>query len=246
VIGGNVLPAGLGQNVSRQAAIAAGLPLAVGATTVNKVCGSSLKAVMLAAQAIQCGDAEVVMAAGMENMSQSPYLLPKARAGYRMGNSEIIDSMIHDGLWDVYNNLHMGMCGDTCSAKYDITRLQQDDFAVASYTRALQAQKSGAAAKEIVPVEIAGKKGKTVFALDEEPQRFNEEKLRALAPAFGKEGAVTAGNASSIADARPRSSSWRRKGAKLGVKPQARILGYSTHSQQPEWFTTAPSAQSPS
>ncbi len=241
VIGGNVLPAGLGQNVTRQAAIAAGLAQSIGATTVNKVCGSSLKAVMLAAQAIQCGDAEIVMAAGMENMTQSPYLLPKARAGYRMGNGEIIDSMIHDGLWDVYSNLHMGMCGDTCSAKYDITRKQQDDFAVASYTRALDSQKSGAAAREIVPVEIAGKKGKTVFALDEEPQRFNEEKLRALAPAFGKEGAVTAGNASSIADgAAAIVVLAAEKAAKLGVKPQARILGYSTHSQEPEWFTTAP------
>jgi acetyl-CoA C-acetyltransferase len=241
VIGGNVLPAGLGQNVTRQAAIAAGLSKSVGATTVNKVCGSSLKAVMLAAQAIQCGDAEIVVAAGMENMSQAPYLLPKARAGYRMGHGEIVDSMIHDGLWDVYNNLHMGICADRCAAKYHVSRQDQDDFAVASYTRALAAQRDGAFAREIVPVEISGKKGKTVVALDEGPQRFNEEKLRALGPAFGKEGTVTAGNASSISDgAAAIVVAAAEKAEKLGLTPQARILGYSTHSQEPEWFTTAP------
>ena len=136
VIVGDVLSAGLGQNVARQSAIAAGLSPSVGATTVNKVCGSSLKAVMLAAQSIQCGDAAVVVAAGTENMSQSPYLLPKARAGLRMGNGEVVDSMIRDGLWDVYNNVHMGICGDRCAAKYQMSRQEQDDFAVASYTSA--------------------------------------------------------------------------------------------------------------
>jgi acetyl-CoA C-acetyltransferase len=241
VIAGNVLPAGLGQNVARQAGMAAGLSPAVGATTVNKVCGSSLKAVMLAAQAIQCGDSEVVAVAGMENMSQAPYLLPKARAGHRMGHGQIIDAMIHDGLWDVYSNLHMGNFGDRCAKKYHITRQDQDDFAVASYTRALEAQKSGAFAREIVPVEIAGKKGKTIVAIDEEPQRFNEEKLRNLGPAFGKEGSVTAGNASSISDgAAAIVVAAAEKAEKLGVTSQARILGYSTHSQEPEWFSTAP------
>ncbi|MBU4271608.1 MAG: acetyl-CoA C-acyltransferase [Planctomycetes bacterium] len=241
VICGNVLSAGLGQNVARQAALAAGLSPAVGATTVNKVCGSSLKAVMLAAQAIQCGDAEVVVAAGTENMSQAPYLLPKARLGYRMANGEIVDSMIHDGLWDVYNNLHMGVCGDHCAERYQFSRQQQDDFAVASYTRALQSQKDCIAAREIAPVEIIEKKGKTVFLVDEEPQRFNEEKLRKLAPAFGKEGSVTAGNASSISDgAAAIVVAAAEKAEKLGVTPQSRILGYSTQSQEPEWFTTAP------
>jgi acetyl-CoA C-acetyltransferase len=241
VIGGNVLPAGLGQNVARQAAIAAGLAPAVGATTVNKVCGSSLKAVMLAAQAIQCGDAAIVVAAGMENMSQAPYLLPKARAGHRMGHAEVIDSLIHDGLWDVYNQLHMGVCGDRCATEYHISRREQDDFAVASYTRALASQREGAFVREIVPVEIPGKKGKTVVALDEEPQRFNEEKLRSLGPAFGKEGTVTAGNASSISDgAAAIVVAAADKAGKLGLAPQARILGYSTQSQKPEWFTTAP------
>lgn len=241
VIGGNVLPAGLGQNVTRQAAFAAGLSPDVGATTVNKVCGSSLKAVMLAAQAIQCGDADIVVAAGMESMSQAPYLLPKARAGHRMGHGEIIDSMIHDGLWDVYNDMHMGVYGDCCAEKYQISRRQQDDFAVASYTRAVESQKSEAFAREIVPVEIIGKKGNTVVALDEEPQRFNEEKLRSLRPAFGKEGTVTAGNASSISDGAAAIVVLdAEKAEKLGVTPQARILGYSTHSQEPDWFTTAP------
>ncbi len=241
VIGGNVLPAGLGQNVTRQAAFAAGLSKAVGATTINKMCGSSLKAVMLAAQAIQSGDAELIVAAGLENMSQTPYLLPKARTGYRMGHGEVVDSMIHDGLWDAYNNVHMGSCADRCAAKYNFSRQQQDDFAVASYTRAIAAQRDGAFAREIVPVEISAKKGKTVVDLDEEPQRFNEEKLRALGAAFGKEGTVTAGNASTISDgAAAIVVAAADKAEKLGVTPQARILGYSTHSQEPEWFTTAP------
>ena len=241
VIAGNVLPAGLGQNVGRQAALAAGLAPAVGATTVNKVCGSSLKAVMLAAQAVQCGDAEVVLAAGMENMSQAPYLLPKARTGYRMGHGEIVDSMIHDGLWDVYNKLHMGACGDRCAEKYGFSRQEQDDFAVASYRRALKAQSDGTFAGEIVAVEIGGKKGTSLFALDEEPQRFNEEKLRKLGPAFGPQGTTTAGNASSISDgAAAIVVAAGEKARQLGLKAQARILGYSTQSQEPEWFSTAP------
>ena len=186
--------------MTRQAAFAAGLSHAVGATTVNKMCGSSLKAVMLAAQAIQCGEAEVIVAAGMENMSRSPYLLPKARAGYRMGNGEIIDSMIHDGLWDAYNNVHMGTCGDRCGTKYHLSRQEQDDFAVASYKRAIAA----AAGRRLCPRDCPGgnrrEKGEDGRGPDEEPQRFNEEKLRKLGPAFGKDGTVTAGNASTISD----------------------------------------------
>jgi len=174
VIVGNVLSAGLGQNVARQAAIGAGLPKAVGALTINKVCGSGLKAVMLAAQAIQCGDAAVVAAGGTENMSSAPYLLPKGRSGYRMGHGELIDSMIKDGLWDVYNNLHMGTCGDRCAAEYSFSRQQQDDFAVASFRRARQAQEKGLFAGEIVPVEIAGRKGTVTVQEDEGPQRFDE------------------------------------------------------------------------
>ncbi len=241
VIFGNVLSAGLGQNVARQSSIAAGLSPTVGATTVNKVCGSGLKAVMLAAQAIECGDAAVVAAGGTENMSRAPYLLEKARNGYRMGNGELVDSMIRDGLWDVYNNVHMGMCGDRVAAKFGFSREAQDDFAVTSFQRALAASADGAFATEIVPVEItSGKESKSVQE-DETPKRFNEEKLRKLRPAFGKEGTVTAGNASSINDgAAAVVVLSEEKLRSLGVKPQARILGYATYSREPEWFTLAP------
>jgi acetyl-CoA C-acetyltransferase len=241
VIMGNVLSAGLGQNPARQAAIGAGLPPRVGATTVNKVCGSGLKAVMLANQAIRCGDARVVVAGGMENMSAAPYLLLKARNGYRMGNGELIDAMVHDGLWDVYHDKHMGTCGDECATRTQIDRQQQDDFAVASYQRALAAQAQGLFADEIAPVEIAGRKGSVTVDRDEEPTRFNEEKLRQLKPAFGSAGSVTAGNASSINDAAAAIVALGEDTAReLGVRPQARILGYSTFSREPEWFTLAP------
>src|SRR5438477_8963968 len=153
VIFGNVVSAGLGQNVARQVTLGAGLKPTIGATTVNKVCGSGLKAIMLAAQAIQCGDAMVIVAGGTENMSRAPYLLEKARSGYRMGDGVLVDSMIRDGLWDVYNNVHMGTCGDACAKKYEFTRQQQDEFAIASFKRAIAAQQSGAFAEEIVPVE---------------------------------------------------------------------------------------------
>jgi acetyl-CoA C-acetyltransferase len=241
VIFGNVLSAGLGQNVARQASIGAGLSPSIGAMTVNKVCGSGLKAVMSAAQAIQCGDADVVVAGGTENMSSAPYLLPKARTGYRMGNGELIDSMIRDGLWDVYNSIHMGALGDRCGIKYGMSRTEIDDFAVASYQRAIQSQKEGIFAKEITPVEIVGRKGTVKVEADEEPGRFNEEKLRALKPAFEKDGTVTAGNASSVNDGAAAVVVLSREKAKqLGVKPQARILGYSAFSREPEWFTLAP------
>jgi acetyl-CoA C-acetyltransferase len=241
VIFGNVLGAGLGQNVARQATIGAGLSAAVGATTINKVCGSGLKAVMLAAQAVQCGDAGVLVAGGTENMSRAPYLLDKARNGYRMGNGEIIDSMIRDGLWDVYNNLHMGVCGDRCATKYQLSRQQQDDYAVASYKRALAAAAGGAFAEEIVAVDAPA--GKTTIAVveDEQPKRFNEEKLRQLRPAFGKEGTVTAGNASAINDGAAAVVVLSAERARaLSVKPQARILGCACVSREPVWFTLAP------
>jgi acetyl-CoA C-acetyltransferase len=241
VILGNVLSAGLGQNVARQAAIGAGLDPKIGATTVNKVCGSGMKAVMMARQAICCGDAQIIVAGGTENMSAVPYILPKARTGYRMGNGELVDLMIRDGLWDVYNDKHMGACGDQCAEKCGFSRKDQDDFAVASYRRALAAQESGLTAQEIVPVEIADRKGTITVDRDEEPGRFNEEKLRALRAAFGKEGTVTAGNASSINDgAAALVVLSQEKAAELGVKPQAKILGYTTFSREPEWFTMAP------
>jgi acetyl-CoA C-acetyltransferase len=241
VIFGNVVSAGLGQNVARQVTIGAGIPVSVGATSVNKVCGSGLKAVMLAAQAIQCGDASVVVAGGTENMSRAPYLLDKARTGYRMGNGELIDSMIRDGLWDVYNNVHMGTCGDRCATKFSFTRQQQDDFAVASYKRALATIASGAFVDEIVAVDAPAGKQTVSVKEDEQPKRFNEEKLRQLRPAFGKEGTITAGNASSINDGAAAVVVLPPERAKaLGVKPQARILGYATAAREPDWFTVAP------
>jgi acetyl-CoA C-acetyltransferase len=241
VIFGNVIGAGLGQNVARQVSIGAGLKPSVSATTINKVCGSGLKSVMLAAQAVQCDDAGVVVAGGAENMSRAPYLLEKARSGYRMGNGELVDSMIRDGLWDVYNKVHMGICGDRCAEKYGFTRDQQDDFAVSSFKRALAAASSGIFATEITPVEVKTGREVTEVKEDENLKKFNEEKLRKLRPAFGEKGTVTAGNASSINDGAAAVvvlSSDRTK--ELGVKPQARILGWSTYSREPEWFTLAP------
>jgi acetyl-CoA C-acetyltransferase len=241
VIFGNVVSAGLGQNVARQVAIGAGIPKSAGATSVNKVCGSGLKAVMFASQAVRCGDASAVVAGGTENMSRAPYLLEKARSGYRMGNGEIIDSMIRDGLWDVYKNVHMGICGDHCAEKYAFTRQQQDDFAVASFKRAAEAAKSGAFADEIHPVQVKAGKETLTISEDENPKKFNEEKLRKLRPAFGQDGTVTAGNASSINDgAAAIVVLSEEKVNQLGLKPEARVLGYATCSREPEWFTIAP------
>jgi acetyl-CoA C-acetyltransferase len=241
VIMGNVIAAGLGQNPARQAAIYAGVPVSVGATTVNKVCGSGLKAVMLARQAIRLGEAQLVVAGGMESMSLAPYLLAKARTGYRLGNGELIDAMIHDGLWDCYGGRHMGYYGDQCAAKYGFTRRQQDDFAVRSYTRARRAVAEGHFRDEIAPVEVPGKKGATIVDADEEPQRFDEAKLRQLKPAFGAEGTVTAGNASTINDgAAALAIASQQACVELKARPLARIVADAVFSQQPEWFTTAP------
>jgi acetyl-CoA C-acetyltransferase len=241
VIFGNVISAGLGQSVARQVMIRAGLNPAVGATTVNKVCGSGLKAVMLAAQAIQCGDASVVVAGGTENMSRAPYLLDKARTGYRMGDGVLIDAMIRDGLWDVYNNVHMGTCGDACAREYQFTREQQDAFAIASFQRALEAQRNGSFADEIVPVTAPAGKSAVEVTEDENPKKFNEQKLRQLRPAFDKQGTITAGNASSINDgAAAIVVLSESKAQSLNIQPQARVIGYSTFSQEPRQFTTAP------
>lgn len=241
VVFGNVIGAGLGQNPARQVAIGAGLSPSVGATTVNKVCGSGLKAVMLAAQAIQCGDASVVVAGGTESMSRAPYLLDKARTGYRMGDGKLVDAMIRDGLWDVYHDVHMGICGDRCAEKYGFSREEQDAFAVASFQRARQASEKGWFADELIPVPA--KIGKETVTVDEDetPKKFNEDKLRKLRPAFGEKGTVTAGNASSINDGAASVIVYGEdKGRELGLKPQARILGYATYSREPEWFTLAP------
>jgi len=241
VIMGNVVSAGLGQNPARQATIHAGLPPSVGAMTVNKVCGSGLKAVMLATQTIRLGYSQVVVAGGMENMSRAPYLLPQARQGYRMGDGKLVDAMIRDGLWDVYADKHMGVYGDQCAAKYGFTKEDQDDFAVRSYTRARQAIAEGVFDDEIVPVEVKSRKATTTVTDDEEPARFNEDKLRGLRPAFDKQGTVTAGNASSINDGAAALvvvSDGRCAGLRL--KPIARIVGAASFSREPEWFTLAP------
>ena len=241
VIFGNVVSAGLGQNVARQVAIGAGLSPTVGATSVNKVCGSGLKSVMLAAQAIQCGDASMIVAGGTENMSRAPYLLEKARSGYRMGNGELVDAMIRDGLWDVYKNVHMGLCGDRCAEKYGFTRDQQDEFAITSFKRAIEAAQKGAFAREIEPIQVKAGKETISVSEDENPKKFNEEKLRKLRPAFGDKGTVTAGNASSINDgAAAVVVLSAAKVQQLALKPQAKILGYATYSREPEWFTLAP------
>jgi acetyl-CoA C-acetyltransferase len=239
---GCVLPAGVGQAPARQASLGAGIPKSAGATTINKVCGSGLKAVILGAQAIQVGAEDVVVAGGMEAMSQAPYLLPKARDGLRLGHGEVIDSMIKDGLWDAYGDVHMGSCADLCAKEKGISRQAQDQFAAESYRRALRAQAEGRWKAEIVPVEVPQRKGPPkVVAEDEEPKRGDIEKLGALRPAFGKEGTVTAGNASSINDGAAAVVLMARELAeKTGRKPLARIVGHAGHAQAPEWFTTAP------
>ncbi len=241
VILGNVISAGVGQNPARQAAIRGGIPASVPAATVNKVCGSGLKAVMFADQAIRLGEAHAVVAGGMENMSLAPYLLPQARKGYRLGNGELVDAMLHDGLWDIYNRKSMGCFGDQCAAKFGLSREEQDDFAVRSYTRALRAIEGGTFKGEIVPVEISGRKGSTLVSEDEEPGRFQEEKLRSLRPAFSEGGTVTAGNASSVNDgAAALLVMSKERCIERGIAPIARIVGSATFSREPEWFTIAP------
>ncbi|MDB6167730.1 MAG: acetyl-CoA acetyltransferase [Verrucomicrobia bacterium] len=242
VLLGNVLQAGQGQAPARQAALAAGLPVSTRAVTIHKVCGSGLQAVMQGSHALAAGDAMVVVAGGMENMSAAPYLLPKARDGYRLGHQQVIDSVILDGLWDPYNNLHMGSCAEKCAAKYAFTREQQDAYAVASFQRANAAQKDGSFAREITPVEITDAKGGvTKVALDEGPAKVKYDKIPALRPAFEKTGTITAANASTLNDgaaalvlatgALARSKGW---------KPLARIVSFGGHAQDPVWFTTAP------
>jgi len=241
VIMGNCIAAGLGMNPARQVAIFGGLPQSVGATTLNRACASGLKAVLLADQAIRLGDSQLVIAGGMENMSRPPYLLLKAREGYRMGNGELFDALIYDGLTDAFSNKHMGCFADQCAVKYGLTKQQQDDFAVRSHTRARKATEEGISADEIVPVEITVKGKTTKFSVDEGPSKFDEAKLRSLKPAFGPEGTVTAGNASSINDgAAALLVGSPAKCRELGLKPAARIVGGAIYSREPEWFTIAP------
>lgn len=242
VIFGNVLTAGQGQAPARQAAIKAGLPISTGAATLNKVCGSAMKAVMLAADAIKAGSASVVVAGGMESMTNAPYLLKKARGGYRLGHDKIYDHMMLDGLEDAYEEgRSMGLFGEDCAAKYNFTRQMQDDFAMASVQRAQQAIASGAFKDEITPVTIKDRKGERVVDTDEGPGRIKPEKIPTLKPAFKKDGTVTAAASSSINDGAAAVVLMTESRAKeLGCKPLARIVSYATHSQEPGWFTTAP------
>ena len=238
---GNVLPAAMGQAPARQAVIKAGLPVSVGAITVNKVCGSGLQAVMFARREILVGDADVLVAGGMESMTNAPYALPNARGGYRMGNGKIIDTMIHDGLWDPYDDMHMGNCGDMVAAKYGFSREDQDAFAAASYERALAAQKEGRFKEEIVPVTVKGRKGDTLVDQDEEPGRGQIDKMSGLRPAFSKEGTVTAANASTINDGAAALVVASAETAKArGYNVLARIVADATAAVEPKWFTIAP------
>ena len=242
VIMGNVLQAGVGQAPARQAAIFAGLPHAVECMTVNKVCGSGLKSVMLAAQAIMVGDADTIVAGGMESMSNAPYLLEKAREGYRMGNAEMVDALFKDGLIDVYNNFLMGNAAEVCAKECNIPREAQDAYAILSYRRAQEAQKSGKFRKEIVGVPVPAGKGETVTILDDEdPFKTNFDKIPTLKPAFVKDGTVTAANASKINDGAAAlvvMSAGRAK--ERGLKPLARIVAQASFAKDPVWFTTAP------
>lgn len=242
VLFGQVLQGGVGQAPARQAAIYGGLPQSVPCTTVNKVCGSGMKTVMMAAQAVRLGDAKVVMAGGMESMSNAPYALDKARAGYRMGNGTLLDLMIHDGLWDPYGNCHMGNCGDATAAEFKFSREALDEFSGESYRRAQAAQAEGRFASEIVNVEVPQRKGDPiVVSMDEEPGKGDPAKLAGLRAAFSKDGVTTAGNASSINDgACAIVVTSESEASRRGIQPLGRIVGYSQHAQEPNWFTTAP------
>ncbi len=240
---GNVLAAGLGQNPARQAAIFGGLPYEVAALTINKVCGSGLKAIALAAQAIQTGNAEIVVAGGMESMTNAPYLLPQARQGYRLGNGTLVDSVVNDGLWDHYNDQHMGISAENVAEKHSITRERQDQFAMESHRRAAAAWKEGRFTAEVVPVEIPAKKGPPTRLTEDESIRpdVSLEALAGLRPAFKKDGTVTAGNAPGLNDAAAAvvvmSAS---KADSLGLKPMARIRAQATSGVDPKWIMLAP------
>jgi acetyl-CoA C-acetyltransferase len=242
---GNVLPAGLGQNPARQAAIFGGLSPATGAMTINKVCGSGLKAVALAAQAVQTGNSSIVVAGGMESMTNAPYLLPQARKGYRLGNGQVIDSMVHDGLWDIYNDYHMGITGENVAEKYGITREEQDEFAVNSHRKAIAAWNECRFKSQIVPVELPVKKkgaAPVIFDKDESPREDTTvETLRALKPAFKKDGTVTAGNAPGVNDgAAAVVVTCAQRAKELNIQPMVRIVAQATSGVEPKWVMMAP------
>jgi len=242
VLMGNVLQAGQGQAPARQAAIHAGLPQSARAVTVHKVCGSGLQSVMQAAHALGAGMGTVFVAGGMESMSQAPYLLPKARDGYRLGHQQVIDSLVTDGLWDPYNNIHMGNCAEKCAAKYAFTREQQDAYAIESFRRANAAQASGSFAQEITPVEITDARGNvTKVEHDEGPAKVKYDKIPTLKPSFQKDGTITPANASSLNDGAAALVVTTAAHARTaGLKPIVRIVAFGAHAQEPVWFTTAP------
>jgi len=241
VIMGCVLPAGLGQGPARQAALGAGIPNTVPATTVNKLCGSAMKAIMMAADSLRVGDIDIAVAGGLESMTNAPYLLLKARGGYRMGHGEIYDHMFYDGLQNAYDGKAMGCFADATSAKYGFTREMQDAFATESVKRSLQAVESGAFTAEIVPVTVKSRKGEVVVDKDETPFSCDIKKIPTMRPAFTKDGTVTAASSSSISDGASALVLMRESVAKArGLKPLARILAYASNSHEPEWFTTAP------
>lgn len=241
---GNVLQAGLGQAPARQAAIYGGLSAATRCVTVHKVCGSGMEAVVLASRALAAGDAKLAVAGGMESMSGAPYLLLKARSGFRLGHQQAVDSLVHDGLWDPYNHLHMGSCAEQCAKKYGFTREEQDAYAAESFRRANAAQQDGRFAEEITPVEIADSRGKvTRVERDEGPPKVNYERIPTLAPAFEKDGTITAANASTLNDgAAALVLATAAHAREQGLKPLARLVAFGHHAQEPLWFTTAPVA----
>ncbi|MFO7524269.1 MAG: thiolase family protein [Ignavibacteriaceae bacterium] len=241
VIMGNVLMGGQGQAPGRQAALYAGLPQQVECMTINKMCGSGLKAVMLAQQAIQTGDANIIIAGGMESMSNTPYALPNARNGYRLGHGQIVDLIVLDGLWDVYNNIHMGSCAEICAKNFSFKREELDEFAINSYKRAIDATNTGRFKDEIVPVKIESKKGDTIVDIDEEPGRVKFDKIPTIKPVFEKDGVVTAANASSINDgAAALLIMSEDKATELGLTPLVEIVSQSSAAKAPVDFTTAP------
>ncbi len=241
VIMGNVLTAGQGQAPARQASILAGLPTKTECLTINKMCGSGLKAVMLAQQAILLGDAEIIIAGGQESMSNAPYILPNARNGYRLGHGDIKDSIVLDGLWDVYNNIHMGSCAESCAINFSLTREELDSFAVESYKRAIEAGNSGRFKDEIFPLKISSKTGEVVVDKDEEPPKVKFDKIPMLKPVFDKNGVVTAANASSINDgAAALLIMSEERAIALGLKPLVEIIAQSSAAKAPIEFTTAP------
>ena len=243
IILGNVLSAGQGQAPARQVAIKSGCPNTIESLTINKMCGSGLKAVMLAEQIIRCGDADTIIAGGMESMTNAPYLLKDARSGQRLGHGKLIDSMIHDGLWDAYNNLHMGNCAEMLAKERNYTRDAQDKYAIESYNRTILAIKNKIFTPEIVPIEVMKRKNNSlIIEDDEEPGRVKFEKISKIRPAFEENGTITAANASKLNDgAAALLIMSEKKAKKLNIKPIATILGHASAAHEPEWFTTAPS-----